>query len=51
MYGTNGVLPAKKNGELIEARGYAWFRWENGKAVEVYNAFDPTAYNSAMNLE
>ena len=42
---------SKKSGELIEARGYAWFRWENGKAVEVYNAFDPTAYNSAMNLE
>ena len=42
---------SKKSGELIEAKGYSWFRWENGKAVEVYNAFDPTAYNSAMNLE
>ena len=42
---------SKKSGETIEAKGYAWFRWENGKAVEVYNAFDPTTYNAAMSLE
>ena len=42
---------SKKSGETIEAKGYAWFRWENGKAVEAYNAFDPTAYNAAMSLE
>ena len=42
---------SKKSGELIEAKVYARFRWENGKAIEVYNAFDPTAYNATMSLE
>ncbi|CAI8327580.1 MAG: Uncharacterised protein [Flavobacterium sp. SCGC AAA160-P02] len=41
----------KATGETLEARGYAWFKWENGKVVEAYNAFDPTAYNAVMNSE
>lgn len=38
----------KSSGEPLEAKGYAWFQWEDGKVIEAYNAFDPTAYNAAM---
>ena len=42
---------SKSTGEVLELRGYGWFKWENGKVVEAYNAFDPTAYNSMMNAQ
>lgn len=38
----------KSTGETLTLRGYGWFKWENGKVVEAYNAFDPTAYGAAM---
>ena len=38
----------KKTGELLELRGYAWFKWDGLKVVEAYNAFDPTEYNKAF---
>ena len=38
----------KKTGELLVARGYAWFKWDGLKVVEAYNAFDPTEYNKAF---
>mgnify|MGYP001178933031 FL=1 len=38
----------KKNGELLAARGYAWFKWDGLKVIEAYNAFDPTEYNKAF---
>tara|TARA_B100000780_G_scaffold261465_1_gene213921 strand:+ start:2140 stop:2640 length:501 start_codon:yes stop_codon:yes gene_type:complete len=48
-YDWSGV--AKSSGETIELKGYGWFKWENGKVVEAYNAFDPTAYNSIMSAQ
>ena len=48
-YNWNGVL--KSNGEALNLKGYAWFKWKDGKAVEAYNAFDPTAYNAAIAIE
>lgn len=41
----------KSNGETLKVRGYAWFRWENGKVAEAYNAFDPTAYNAIISSQ
>ncbi|MGB0367326.1 MAG: DUF4440 domain-containing protein [Flavobacteriaceae bacterium] len=41
----------KSSGEKLNLKGYGWFKWENGKVVEAYNAFDPTAYNAAMNRQ
>lgn len=38
-------------GEMLNIKGYGWFKWENGKVVEAYNAFDPTAYSAAMNRQ
>ena len=38
----------KKTGELLSARGYAWFKWDGLKVVEAYNAFDPTEYNKVF---
>ena len=38
-------------GEKLNIKGYGWFKWENGKVVEAYNAFDPTAYSAAMNRQ
>tara|TARA_B100000780_G_scaffold271330_1_gene232157 strand:- start:917 stop:1417 length:501 start_codon:yes stop_codon:yes gene_type:complete len=48
-YDWSGV--AKSTGEILELRGYGWFKWENRKVIEAYNAFDPTAYNSIMTSE
>jgi|TARA_B100001059_G_scaffold64123_2_gene60163 hypothetical protein len=48
-YNWRGVL--KSNGEALSLKGYAWFKWEDGKAIEAYNAFDPTAYNAAIAIE
>ena len=48
-YNWSGVL--KSNGEALSLKGYAWFKWKDGKAVEAYNAFDPTAYNAAIAIE
>ena len=48
-YNWNAV--AKSSGELLKVKGYGWFKWENGKAVKAYNAFDPTEYNAVMALE
>ena len=48
-YNWRGVL--KSNVEALSLKGYAWFKWENGKAIEAYNAFDPTAYNAAIAIE
>ena len=48
-YNWNAV--AKSSGEVLKIKGYGWFKWENGKAVEAYNAFDPTAYNAVMAVE
>jgi len=48
-YDWSGV--AKSTGETLELKGYGWFKWENGKVVEAYNAFDPTAYNSIMSAQ
>ena len=42
---------ARSSGKVLKVKGYGWFKWENGKAVEAYNAFDPTAYNAVMALE
>ena len=42
---------AKSNVDVLKVKGYGWFKWENGKAVETYNAFDPTASNAVMALE
>lgn len=39
---------SKKTKEVLTLKGYCWFKWENDKVIEVYNAFDPTAYNAAM---
>ena len=39
---------SKKTNNEITLKGYSWFKWENDKVVEVYNAFDPTAYNAEM---
>lgn len=39
---------SKKSNEELVFKGYCWFKWENDKVVEVYNAFDPTAYNMEM---
>ena len=38
----------KKTGETLVLRGYAWFNWYGLKVIEAYNAFDPTAYNKAI---
>ena len=38
----------KKTGEKLVLRGYAWFKWDGLKVIEAYNAFDPTAYNKAI---
>ncbi len=38
----------KKTGEKLSAKGHAYFKWENGKIVETYNAFDPTEYIKAF---
>ena len=38
-------------GEMLNIKGYGWFKWENGQVVEAYNAFDPTAYSAAMNRQ
>ena len=35
---------SKKTGEKITIRGYAWFKWQENKITEAYNAFDPTLY-------
>ena len=42
---------SKTTGEILEIRGYGWFRWENKKIIEAYNAFDPTAYNTVINSQ
>ena len=42
------VCNIKKTGEVLSLKGYCWFKWEDDKVVEVYNAFDPTAYNAVM---
>ncbi len=47
-YNWRGVL--KSNGEALSLKGYAWFKWEDGKAIELH-AFDPTAYNAAIAIE
>ena len=47
----NWNADAKSSGEVLKVKGYGWFKWENGKAVEAYNAFDPTAYNAVMAVE
>ena len=39
---------SKKTSNELTLRGYCWFKWENDKVVEVYNAFDPTGYNQEM---
>jgi hypothetical protein len=39
---------SKKTNEVLNLKGYCWFKWENDKVIEVYNAFDPTAYNTFM---
>jgi len=39
---------SKKNKTELTLRGYCWFKWENDKVIEVYNAFDPTAYSAEM---
>ena len=39
---------SKKTNKELTLRGYCWFKWENDKVVEVYNAFDPTAYNAEI---
>ena len=39
---------SKETNNELNLRGYCWFKWENDKVVEVYNAFDPTAYNTEM---
>jgi hypothetical protein len=44
---TWSAVSKKTNNEII-LKGYCWFKWENDKVVEVYNAFDPTAYNAEM---
>ena len=44
---TWSAVSKKTNNEII-IKGYCWFKWENDKVVEVYNAFDPTAYNAEM---
>ena len=36
----------RSTGEKLKVRGYACFRWQDGKVVESYNAFDPTQYNA-----
>ena len=38
----------KKTGELLSLRGYAWFKWDDMKVIEAYNAFDPTEYNKTF---
>ena len=38
-----------KTQEDLIVKGYAWFRWKDDKVFEMYNAFDPTAYNLGMN--
>ena len=38
----------KKTGKMLVLRGYAWFKWDGLKVIEAYNAFDPTAYNKAI---
>ena len=45
-YTWNGT--SKKTGETLVLRGYAWFKWDGLKVIEAYNAFDPTAYNKAI---
>ena len=45
-YTWNGT--SKKTGEKLVLRGYAWFKWDGLKVIEAYNAFDPTAYNKAI---
>ena len=39
---------SKKTGEEISIRGYCWMKWRGDKVEAVYNAFDPTLYNSQM---
>tara|TARA_B100000768_G_C11271461_1_gene373671 strand:+ start:1735 stop:2235 length:501 start_codon:yes stop_codon:yes gene_type:complete len=39
---------SKKTGEDLMVRGYSWMKWEGDKISEMYNAFDPTAYNAGM---
>ena len=39
---------SKKNKTELTLRGYCWFKWEDDKVIEVYNAFDPTAYSAEM---
>lgn len=41
----------KSSGETLNIKGYGWFKWENGKVIEAYNAFDPTSYNAVMNTQ
>ena len=48
-YDWSGV--SKSSGETLELRGYGWFQWEDGKVIEAYNAFDPTAYNAIMSAQ
>ena len=51
MFGMIGVECLKSSGETLELRGYGWFQWEDGKVIEAYNAFDPTAYNAIMSAQ
>ena len=39
---------SKMTNNEITLKGYCWFKWEDDKVVEVYNAFDPTAYNAEI---
>lgn len=41
----------KSTGEALNIKGYGWFKWNDGKVVEAYNAFDPTLYSAAMNSQ
>ena len=45
--GTLGQLIQKRH-EKKTIRGYAWFKWQENKITEAYNAFDPTLYNSEV---
>ncbi len=52
IYDAQGILKedcaGQQTGELLVARGYAWFKWDGLKVIEAYNAFDPTEYNKVF---
>tara|TARA_B110000003_G_scaffold111447_1_gene114073 strand:+ start:8201 stop:8701 length:501 start_codon:yes stop_codon:yes gene_type:complete len=48
-YDWSGIV--KSTGDKLELRGYGWFKWENEKVIEAYNAFDPTAYNAVLSSQ